>query len=595
MVYSHFFDKFKYAFENTPDKTAFVTCDNRQISWREYFNYCCSFANGLESNEITTGETIAIMGFNHPYWSISAMGASLFGSAFTGIYPTNGPEEVEHNLNLTDTSVLVIENMKLLSQIELKRKLKLIIVYNEDTSLEKYQDIPLITMTSFLERYKKSTSVSPPQDHQTPLCYIFTSGTTGLSKAVTITHANVCYTSDKMCNIYQLRDERIVSYLPLSHIAASMLDIFCHFYHQGTVFFAKPDALKGTLKDTLVQAQPTMFFGVPRVWEKMYERMLATAKEKYRGCHGTILKSVIQYAKDKTKNVHLKFQNATSADLNERIVFNTLGKLFFGKIKNQLGFGECRYFMTGAAPISLDILEYFASIDIVINEFYGMSETTGVITASLPSDYKWGSVGKPLIGTVKIAEDGEVLYQSPCVFREYKDNISATRETITDDWLHTGDIGKMVDGYLYITGRKKELLITAGGENVAPVKIEEKIKHFGPAINHVVVVGDKQKYLTCLITLHLEENSNLLVNREVDPTVQDITSAIKSTPWMDYIQKSVDLYNANPVSKAQKIQKFTILDKDFTIQNNCLTPTMKIKRNKIYHLFDKEIKEMYSE
>ncbi len=592
MVFSHFLDKFKKAHEMTPNSSAFVACDKKHISWSKYYTQCCSFANGLSSNEITKSETVAIMGFNHPYWSISAIGAAMFGSPFTGIYPTNGPEEVDHNLTLTDTSVLVIENMKLLEQIDLKKALKLIIVYNEETRIDRYHDIPLITMDRFLERYYKTDfNIVSHLDHT--LCYIFTSGTTGLSKAVTITHKNVCYTSNKMCNIYKLQDERIVSYLPLSHIAASMLDIFCHFYHQGTVYFAKPDALKGSLKDTLVIAQPTMFFGVPRVWEKMYETMLAKAKEKYRGCPGTILKSVIQFAKDKTKSVHLKFQSDTPADFNEKVVFNTLGKLFFGKIKNELGFSQCRYFMTGAAPISRDVLEYFSSIDIVINEFYGMSETTGVITASLPSDYKWGSVGKPLIGQVKIADDGEVLYQSQCVFREYKDNEKATRETIEDGWLHTGDIGELKNGYLYITGRKKELLITAGGENVAPVKIEEKIKHFGPAINHIVVVGDKKKYLTCLITLHLQENSNLLVNREVDPKVEDVSAARVSTLWKDYIQKSIDLYNKNPVSKAQKIQKFTILDTDFTLQNNCLTPTMKIKRNKIYNLFSKEITEMY--
>jgi len=595
MDYPHFLDKLRFAFVSYPDKVAFVTCDEKTISWHDYYSSCSSFANGLLSNDIKETETIAIMGFNHPYWSISAIGASMFGSPFTGIYPTNGPEEVHHNLSLTDSSVLVIENMKLLEQIQLKKKLKLIILYNEDTKIDTYNDIPITTMSEFLQKYKKSDYINSQQYPNQTLCYIFTSGTTGLSKAVTITHENVCYTSDKMCNIYKLKDERIVSYLPLSHIAASMLDIFCHFYHQGTVFFAKPDALKGSLKDTLVIARPTMFFGVPRVWEKMYETMLSKAKEKYRGCTGTILQSIVQFAKDKTKSIHLKLQSDTPPDLNEKLVFNTLGKLLFGKIKNELGFNECRYFMTGAAPISRDVLEYFSSIDIVINEFYGMSETTGVITSSLPSDYKWGSVGKPLIGEVKIADDGEVLYKSQCVFREYKDNEEATKETIEDNWLHTGDIGELNDGYLYITGRKKEILITAGGENVAPVKIEEKIKHFGPAINHVVVVGDKQKYLSCLITLHLQENSDLLVNNEVDPTVKNIRSAQCSDLWKNYIQKSINLYNKNPISNAQKIQKFTILDQDFTLQNNCLTPTMKIKRKKIYNLFESEINKMYSQ
>jgi len=595
MPNTHFLECFKNVLLRKSDTPALVTSDNKTIAWSKYYEDTSSFANGLELYNVEQEETIAIMGFNNYYWHVSAIGSAIYGSPFTGIYPTNGPEEVDHNLSLTNASVLVIENMKLLEKINLKRKLKLIIVYDDETNIDLYQDIPVVNMTKFLNVHKQFNYPKNEVSGEKTLCYIFTSGTTGLSKAVTISHDNVTYTAERMCDIYQLNNERVVSYLPLSHIAASMIDIFCHIYHQGTIFFAKPDALRGSLKDTLVIARPTMFFGVPRVWEKMREAMLKKAAEKYKGTIGGILKSIVQCAKNNTKSIHVKSQKNMAATFKEKFVYNTLGKLFFKKIKTELGLNQCKFFMTGAAPISVEILEYFASIDIVINELYGMSETTGVITASLPNHYRWGSAGKSLIGQVKIADDGEILYQSKCVFKEYKDNQEATNETLVDGWLHTGDIGEVREGYLYITGRKKELLITGGGENVAPVKIEERIKENGPALSQVIVIGDRKKYLTCLVTLATKENSNELLNKEVDPTSKTLPTAQISELWKNYIQKAVDTYNANPVSNAQKIQKFVILNEDLSIENGCMTPTMKIKRAKVYEKFAEDIDKMYQE
>ena len=592
MVYTHFLEKFKNIIVNNSSSYALIK-NNEKISWTDYYIKCSSFANALNNFNVNSNECVAIMGFNDPAWFISAVGSALFGVPFTGIYPTNGPEEVDHNLNITNSSVLVIENRKLLDGIKLNMSLKLILIYGEDVQESTYQNIPIFNFKKFLNVYRKKNFGFKKCEKNDTLCYIFTSGTTGLSKAVTITHENVSFTADRMTKLYQLKNERIVSYLPLSHIAASMIDIFCHFYHQGPVCFAKPDALKGSLKDTLLEVRPTMFFGVPRVWEKFYEAMMKVAEEKYKGTIGSIVKAIVQYIKNQTSNVHLKNQESISPGLIEKLVYKILGKKLSKTIKTNLGLDQCKYFMTGAAPISKDILQYFASIDIIINELYGMSETTGVITASLPNQYKWGSAGKPLIGTIKIADDGEILYSSKCVFNGYHQNQAATKETIEDGWLHTGDIGEMRDGYLYITGRKKELLITAGGENVAPVKIEERIKHFGPALSNIVVIGDKQKYLTCLITIGIKENSNELLNKTVDSNAITIQDALKSSLWKDYIQNAINNYNKNPISNAQKIQKFVLLEEELTIQNNCMTPTMKLKRAKIYKRFEKEIGSMY--
>lgn len=592
MSYTHFLEKFKNIIINNSVKTALVK-DKKKYSWVDYYSKCSSFANTLNNLNVCSDECVAIMGFNDPAWFISAIGSSLFGVPFTGIYPTNGPEEVEHNLNITNSSVLVIENRKLLEGIQLKRKLKLIIVYGERIDIAMYQDIPIFNFNDILTVYKKANFGFRNVKPQEVLCYIFTSGTTGLSKAVIITHENVSYTADRMTKLYGLNNEKVVSYLPLSHIAASMIDIFCQFYHEGTVYFAKPDALKGSLKDTLLEVKPTMFFGVPRVWEKFYEAMMKVADEKYKGLVGGIVKSIVQSIKNKNYNIHLKRQESLTPGFFDYLVYKVLGKVLSKKIKQNLGLDECKYFMTGAAPISKDILKYFASINIVINELYGMSETTGVITASLPNQYRWGSAGKPLIGKIKIADDGEIMYQSKCVFMGYYQNETATNETLEDGWIHTGDIGEMRDGYLYITGRKKELLITAGGENVAPVKIEERIKHFAPAISQVVVIGDKRKYLTCLIALGVKENSNEILNRTVDAEIKTIDDAINSEKWKSYLEGAIKKYNDKPISNAQKIQKYVLLREDLLIQNGCMTPTMKLKRSKIYERYEKEIESMY--
>ena len=397
-----------------------------------------------------------------------------------------------------------------------------------------------------------------------------TSGTTGKSKAVKITYENVAFTCSEMVKNYSLTNDKIVSYLPLSHIAASMFDMFCHFYHGGTIYFAQQDALQGSLVKTLVDVKPTIFLGVPRVWEKISEKMQAVAAEKYSGWFGRILKVIMDYF----KNITLQYNDGNTSYWN--ILMHKISSfLFFGKIKRALGFNDCKYYFSGAAPISRDTLDYFSKIDIKIYEIFGMSETCGVISANKPNNYKKGSVGKPLIGKIKIAEDGEILYRGKNNFAGYKDNIEATKEVLQDDgWLHTGDIGKIDDdGFLFITGRKKELIITAGGENVAPVVIENEIKKNGPKISQVVVIGDKRKFLSALVTLPHDQKD--------------------AEKWQSYVKSAVDKYNENPISSAQKIQKYKLINDDFTVENDLMTPTMKLKRAKIYQKYLRDIESIY--
>ena len=592
-------------FENNTNNV--LLTENKIYDWKTYIQNIKRFGSKLCSLGVSNDECVSIMGFNHPSWFMSAVGANIVNVPFSGIYPTNGSEEVHHNLETSNTSVLVIENNKLLHQIKLKRNLKAIVVYNDDITqfLLNNEDginyyinddlrIPIYTFNSFInvEEDKNFDLIREKKDVS---CYIFTSGTTSKSKAVSITYENIGYTGEKMCKEYGMSDEVIVSYLPLSHIAALMLDVFLLFYHGGSVCFAKPDALKGSLVDSLKKYKPTIFFGVPRVYEKMMEKMKAIAERKYSGTIGGWLKSIINYGKNNVLEYHLNNQNNvfnSSKISNIRSIYN---KFVFNKIKNNLGFERTNYFFTGAAPITMQVLHYFGSIDIPILELYGMSETTGVITASTNDNYKWGSVGRAIIGIVKIAEDGEILYNGNNNFKEYKNNNDATNEIYDNSWLHTGDLGKVENDYLYIIGRKKELLITAGGENVAPVLIENRIKELIPLINQIVIIGDKQKYLTALVTLTKEPNSNVLDTsiKNIDNNVKTIDDALKSDKINEYIENGIKEYNLKPISNAQKIQKFKLLNDDFSIENGTMTPTMKLKRAVIVNKYENEINSLY--
>ena len=397
-----------------------------------------------------------------------------------------------------------------------------------------------------------------------------------------------------MCSEYNMNNEMIVSFLPLSHIAALMLDVFLTFYHKGSIGFAKPDALKGSLVESLNKYKPTIFFGVPRVYEKMMEKMKLVAEAKYSGTLGKWMRSFVNYGKTNTLKYHLNIQNRVFNGSKISTIKRFYNYVVFSKIKQNLGFDRTRYFFTGAAPIMMPVLHYFGSIDIPILELYGMSETTGVITSSNLEDYKWGSVGRAVIGEVKIADDGEILYSGSNNFKGYKNNEDATNEMFEGSWIKTGDLGKKEDSYLYIVGRKKELLITAGGENVAPVLIENRIKELIPLINQVVIIGDKKKYLTALITLAKEPNSNTLDNtiKSID-NVSTIDEAINSESIKSYIDNGIKEYNLKPISNAQKIQKFVILRDDFSIENGTMTPTMKLKRSVIVNKYEEDINSMY--
>jgi long-chain-fatty-acid--CoA ligase ACSBG len=400
---------------------------------------------------------------------------------------------------------------------------------------------------------------------QTPsdcVSLIYTSGTTGDPKGVMITHDNLSWTTKI---IHQMIGDdftvgnKIVSYLPLSHIAGQLVDIFFSLSIGITIYFAQPDALKGSLGETLREVEPTLFLGVPRVWEKFMEKLSAMLPRPGSGPPPT--PEMMQAIK--------------------------------AKVRAGLGLTKCKVMITAAAPTSMEVFNFFAKFGIDICEVWGMSELTGPGTTTtyntfVPNYWKLGSIGKPYIGTeVKIDNpdpvtgEGEVCARGRHVMMGYLNKPEKTSETIdAEGWLHSGDIGKMdKDGFFYITGRMKEIIITSGGENIAPVPVEDAVKKNAPFLSNVILIGDKRKFISCLVTLKCDMNP--LTGGPTDSLTAEAIQLISSlgsgstkvSEVIDKkdeavyaaIQKAIDTTNENAASNAQKIQKFTILKDDLSI------------------------------
>merc|ERR1712242_302960 len=412
------------------------------------------------------------------------------------------------------------------------------------------------------------------------------------------------------CSTHKLgtgKDFRWLSYLPLSHIAGNMVDIHAPMFTKGCTYFADKNVMKGSLLDNTAWCKPTVFFGVPRVWEKIMEKMLEKAKEV------TGLKKKIS---TKGKKVALK---CNSQD-KETALFHVFQKILFSKIKMALGLEECVAFLSGAAPIMAETLNYFMSIDINILELYGMSESTGYHTGNTYDKKKFMTVGHLGEASKKsklmkannddITEDMELCMWGRHIMMGYIYREDATRKDVTEDgWLRTGDLADIDnEGFHKIVGREKDLIITAGGENIAPQPIHEQVKLRLPVISQVLLLGDKQKFVSTFLTLAVNvdpdtmEPSDDLTPAAVDwcrsigsnaSTVQDILKGPDSKV-MKGIQAGIDAANKEAVSNAQRIQKWMIIPRDFSIPGGEIGPTMKVKRQHVVKMYQKQINKIYS-
>lgn len=537
----------------------------KTVNYLEYNDNVTRFSkcllNQTKSNNIPK---VAIIGFNSPEWFYAHLGTIAAGGISVGMYPTSDTKTCEHIINEAKVNVLVVEDTKQIekfSDIDIS-SVELIIHYGNVTrkSIENIGNKAKVIKYLDFVRCPTDKNIKKPKIKQNDIAtIIYTSGTTGKPKGAVIKHNNITDILNNMlltihtkANIDLCVGERFISYLPLNHIAAQVMDIYVPIASLGTVFFAQSDALKGSLSQTVKDVRPTIFIGVPRVWEKIMEK------------------------------------------LNEKLSMGTdMASLISGIILKTMGLDKCKYAITAAAPISTETREFFDKFGLHLCDVYGMSETTGPISLTMPGITKEGSSGIPIIN-VKFNNEGEIYVKGKSVFSGYYNNKTATESSFTDDgWFKTGDIGRIdEDGYLFITGRSKDLIITAGGENISPVPIEDLLKtELSFYFDHIIVIGDKRKFLSVVLVPKFKSEESNDLHQNIIGYGPDLSS---NKDLKNIINDSISNVNKHAPSNANKIQKWIIINNKFKIGDE-LTPTLKLRRLNIQTKYEKDIDKLYAD
>ncbi|XP_063782627.1 long-chain-fatty-acid--CoA ligase ACSBG1 isoform X2 [Pseudophryne corroboree] len=587
------------------------------VNFMKYYNLCRRAAKSFLKLGLKRFYSVGILGFNSPEWFMSAVGTVFAGGIMTGIYATNSPEACHYVANDCRANIIVAENQKQLEKIlqiwETLPHLKAVVQYKGSLHVKRPG---LYTWAEFMELGKDFSDehlddIINSQKPNECCVLIYTSGTTGNPKGVMLSHDNITWTAAQASRAgdmqpAEIQQESIVSYLPLSHIAAQIYDLWTGIKWGEHIYFANPDALKGTLVDTLREAQPTSHMGVPRVWEKIMERI------KEVSAQGAVRRKMLSWA----MSVSLEKNLGPSRNELKMFLPAVADLLILSKIRKMMGFSHCQKHFSGAAPISTETLEFFLGLNITLYEAYGMSETSGPHVMSGPHAHRFQCCGKAVPGCqMKLANkdsegNGEICFWGRTVFMGYLNMEAKTKEVFDKDgWLHSGDIGKMdAEGFLQVTGRLKELIITAGGENVPPILIEDAVKRSIPIVSNAVLIGDRRKFLSMLLTLKstvdldtLEPMDNLTQEairfcQEVGSKATTVSEIVgqKDQPVYRAIQEGIDKVNSKAVSNAQCIQKWAILAKDFSIDGGEMGPTMKIKRYVILEKYKEVVEAFYA-
>ncbi len=575
--------------EQTPATAAYYEkVDGEYIptSWGEYADQVRLAAKSLVAMGCEPGHHITILGFNRPEWVIADHACMAAGGAPAGIYTTNSPEEVQYITGHAAAPVILVENEEQLAKVTAVRDqlpdLRWIVTMR---GVEAKDDDTILTWDEFLAKgedlddsvYYRRVDGLQPDDLAT---LIYTSGTTGPPKGVMLTHSNLSWTTDQADGVVSVDSrDRLVSYLPLSHIAEQMFTIHIAASKRYPVYFAESiDALADNIKEV----RPTVFFAVPRVWEKFHAGVSAKLGE------ATGIKArLAAWAQDVGRRVvGIRNEGGEPGGLLAA-QYRIASKLVHHKVKEALGMDACRFAVSGAAPVDASVLEFFAGFDLTIYEVYGQSEGSGPTTFARPGRNRFGTVGPAYPGTeVKIADDGEIVLKGGNVFAGYYENPEATAETLVDGWLQSGDLGEFdADGFLTITGRKKDIIITAGGKNVAPKNLEGGLKQ-NPLVSEAVVIGDRRKYLTALVTLDPEAAAAFLVEKGESGLAHEAKVVEES------ITETVDAVN-KLYARVEQIKRFKILPRELSIEEGELTGTLKVRRAVVAEHFSEEIDAMY--
>ena len=577
----------------------------REWTWADYWDHVQLAGHAFLSLGVRPGDRIAIHSENRPEWLIADMGALAVRAASVGIYPTNPAAEVGYLLSDSGAVVLVAEDQEQVDKAfaalaeapDLTR-----IVYLEPRGIRhRYDDERLLSWEEFLELGREHrerhpsalTDVLEAQQDDDLATLIYTSGTTGPPKGVMLTVANVEYAIKVLALEGAFTDpppspaDLTLSYLPLAHVAERIFSTWFNAAAGTQVNFAESIE---TVPANLREVQPTILFGVPRIWEKLLAgieiRLSGATWLKRRvaaywlGVADRIGEQLVATGGNHTTATRLKY---------------AVGWLFFYRaLQDRLGIRKVRYAASGAAPIAPEVLRFFMGIGVPMHEVYGMTENTAVATANRPGRIRLGTVGEVHPGTELRLDEltGEILTRSPGTFAGYWRKDDATREALTEDgWLHTGDVGEWVDGtHLKITDRMKDIIITAGGKNVSPSMIENALKA-SPYIREAIVLGDGRRYLTALIGIELDTVGEWAQRRRIGySTYRDLGTKPEVVELVAEVVKQV---NAG-LATVEQVKEFRLLPKELDHEDGELTATQKVKRKAIVRVFEQTVDEMYA-
>ena len=558
----------------------------QSYSWRDYYEHARAIGVALLSMGLERGQPVSILSEDNKEWLYCDLGIAGAGGISNGVYTTDSAEQLAYLVNDSGSAFLFVENDEQLDKYMTVRDqvptLKKVIVFDRK-GLRDFQDPMVMFLDELYElgngiadaeqQFSASIEQSRPDDIR---MLIYTSGTTGAPKGAMISHRNVLFqlaAGEALLEARQEDDQ--LCFLPLCHILERLVSVEVPIYKGCTVNFAESPE---TVFENLREVSPHTFAAVPRLWEKIYSSLMTLRDEATgfgRWCFDHALAAGRAWHCEKQRSplnaVRYQFWNL----------------LVLRNVRDLIGMSRLRRGTTGAAPISPDQIRWFRALGVPLYEGYGMTETTGVVSLNSREREQVGSVGEPLPETqVRIADNGEVLVRGGHVFAGYWRKPEKTAEDIRDGWLHTGDVGRLEDGMLTITGRLKDIIITAGGKNITPAEIESRLK-FSPYISDAVVIGDKRKYLTCLIMIDQENVEKYAQDRQVP--FSNFASLCRAKEVVDLIDGIIKDVNKQ-FAQVEQIKYFRLIDVLLTAEDEELTATMKLKRSfvekKHKHLID---------
>lgn len=587
-------------FENwvsqAPDKVAFmhkVKGAYRNIKLSEAHKEVINFASGLKNLGIEKGDKLCLFSETRYHWAVSDLAILALGAVNVPIYATNTAEQAAYIINDSEAKAIIVSTpeqaKKIISVKETLSDLKHIILIDYDEELGKSGVLSFEEILKSGGNYPDLNSLKEriySGKGDDPCTFIYTSGTTGEPKGVILTHNNFIANIKGVLSCCEINNTDIcLSFLPLSHVLERMAGYYTMLYAGAIIAYAESPETVGA---NLVEIKPTVMVSVPRVYEKIYAKIIdevskgSPVKQKIFWWAVNTGKETLQYT---LRQKPLPF----GLSLSYKIAF----KLVFSKLNEKMG-GRVKFFISGGAPLSKELGAFLHAAGIVILEGYGLTETAPVLTCNTLEWVKLGSVGRKLCNVeLKIADDGEILVKGPNIMTGYYKKEEATKEAFTSDgWFKTGDIGYLdEDGFLFITDRKKDLIVTSGGKNIAPQFIENMLK-LQKFIDQAVILGDKRNYLAALIVPKFESLENYVKEKKISCSSR--RELVRHPEIVNLIQKEIDEVNLK-LARYESIKKFAIMENEFTQPTGELTPTLKVKRKVVYNKYRDLIETLYME